>query len=80
MGGAAPVVARPTKEELREAENRLLDADEFDADAFMKTKLANSTEAELKSLQSSLKGSKDDVAVDLQRTVFKKYVTLLLQL
>ena len=70
--GVAPIVARPTKEELREAENRLLDSDAFDADAFMKAKLANSTEAELKSLQSSLQGSKDDVAVDLQRTVFKK--------
>ena len=69
-------MARPTKEELRETENRLLDSDAFDADAFMKAKLANSTEAELKSLQSSLQGSKDDVAVDLQRTVFKKYVSL----
>ncbi|VDB87561.1 unnamed protein product [Peniophora sp. CBMAI 1063] len=75
---AAPVVARPTKEELREAENKLLDSDEFDADAFMKAKLANSTEAELKSLQSSLQGSKDDVAVDLQRTVFKNYAEFVL--
>ena len=42
--------------------------------AVLKTKLANSTEAELKSLQSSLQSLKDGVALDLQRNVFKKYV------
>lgn len=40
----------------------------------LKTKLANSTEAELKSLQSSLHSLKDGVAQDLQRNVFKKCV------
>ena len=40
----------------------------------LKLKLANSTEAELRSLQSSLQNSKDEVAADLQRNVFKKYV------
>ena len=35
--------------------------------------MANSTEAELKSLQSSLHTAKEDTAADLQRTVFKKY-------
>lgn len=40
----------------------------------LKLKLANSTEAELRSLQSSLQNSKDEVAGDLQRNVFKKYV------
>ena len=39
----------------------------------LKLKLANSTEAELKSLQSSLHIAKEDTAADLQRTVFKKY-------
>src|SRR5690349_8998333 len=39
----------------------------------IKLKLANSTEAELKSLQSSLHVAKDDTASDLQRSVFKKY-------
>lgn len=39
----------------------------------LKVKLANSTEAELRSLQSSLQNSKDEVAADLQRNVFKKY-------
>lgn len=38
----------------------------------LKAKLANSTEAELKSLQSSLHSLKDDTAVELQRNVFKK--------
>lgn len=38
----------------------------------LKLKMANSTEAELRSLQSSLQASKDDVSRDLQRNVFKK--------
>jgi len=38
----------------------------------LRLKLANSTEAELRSLQSSLQISKDEVAADLQRNVFKK--------
>jgi hypothetical protein len=40
--------------------------------ADLKVKLANSTESEIKSLQSSLRASKDDVASDLRRNVFKK--------
>jgi len=40
----------------------------------LKLKLANSTEAELKSLQSSLRSSAQDTASELQRSVFKKYV------
>jgi hypothetical protein len=39
----------------------------------LKLKLANSTEAELKSLRSSLQNAIDDTASDLQRSVFKKY-------
>jgi hypothetical protein len=42
----------------------------------LKAKLANSTEAELKSLQSSLRQSKEDTTADLQKNVFKKYVHL----
>ena len=38
----------------------------------LKLKMANSTEAELRLLQSSLQSSKDDVSKDLQRNVFKK--------
>ncbi|KAI0714572.1 hypothetical protein C8Q76DRAFT_727239 [Earliella scabrosa] len=60
------------------AELRLLDKDEFDPDAYIKLKLANSTESELRSLQSSLQGQKDGVAVDLQRNVFKNYAEFML--
>lgn len=38
--------------------------------------MANSTEAEVKTLQSSLRGAKEDLAMDLQKSVFKKYVYL----
>ncbi|KAJ7361385.1 nuclear mRNA splicing protein [Mycena albidolilacea] len=54
-------------------DKKLLDKDDFDPDSFLKTKLANSTESELKSLQSSLRNAKDDTASDLQRNVFKNY-------
>lgn len=40
--------------------------------------MANATEAELKSMQSSLQASKDGVAQDLQRNVFKKCVFIAL--
>ncbi|KAF8641237.1 hypothetical protein AX17_000871 [Amanita inopinata Kibby_2008] len=59
-------------------DKRLLDAEDFDPDAFLKLKLANSTEAELKSLQSSLHAVKEDTASDLQRTVFKNYAEFVL--
>ncbi|EGO31220.1 hypothetical protein SERLADRAFT_432868 [Serpula lacrymans var. lacrymans S7.9] len=65
-------------EDPRINDNKLLDQDNFDPDAFLKVKLANSTEAELKSLQSSLRASKDDTAVDLQRNVFKNYAEFVL--
>lgn len=40
----------------------------------IKLKLSNSTESELLSLQSQLRDAKADVAAELQRNVFKKYV------
>ncbi|THH02363.1 hypothetical protein EW026_g529 [Hermanssonia centrifuga] len=61
------------KEDSKEIELKMLDKDDFDPDAFLKLKMANSTEAELRSLQSSLRSSKDEVALDLQRNVFKNY-------
>ncbi|GBE77202.1 Exocyst complex component EXO84 [Sparassis crispa] len=67
------VSATTPAEDSRVVELRLLDNDEFDADAFLKLKLANSTEAELKTLQSSLQSQKQAVAVDLQHDVFKNY-------
>jgi hypothetical protein len=54
-------------------DKKTLSADDFDPDAFLKTKLANSTEAELRSLQSALHNAKNDTAAELQRSVFKKY-------
>jgi exocyst complex component 8 len=40
----------------------------------LRTKLANSTESEIRSLQSALRGSQDETASDLRRNVFKKSV------
>ncbi|KAI0054118.1 hypothetical protein FA95DRAFT_1476670, partial [Auriscalpium vulgare] len=68
----------PTREEFKVTEDKLLDADVFDPDAYLKVKLANSTEAELRNLQSSLQTSKDGVAADLQRNVFKNYAEFVL--
>ncbi|KAJ8701873.1 exocyst complex component exo84 [Pleurotus ostreatus] len=67
-------------DESRRADDleHMLDDDNFDPDAYLKAKLANSTEAELKSLQSSLRGAKDGVAFDLQRNVFKNYAEFVL--
>ncbi|KZT22685.1 hypothetical protein NEOLEDRAFT_638705 [Neolentinus lepideus HHB14362 ss-1] len=83
--GTRPLVEEPEemgREVLREdpkvAEMKLLDKDDFDPDAYLKVKLANSTEAELKSLQSSLRSAKDDVAADLQKNVFKNYAEFVL--
>ncbi|KAK7063929.1 exocyst complex component [Favolaschia claudopus] len=59
-------------------DKKLLDKDDFDPDSFLKIKLANSTESELKSLQSSLRNAKDDTASDLQRNVFKNYAEFVL--
>ncbi|KAF9453876.1 hypothetical protein P691DRAFT_718920 [Macrolepiota fuliginosa MF-IS2] len=59
-------------------DKKLLSSEDFDADAFIKRKLANSTEAELKSLQSALHDAKNDTASDLQRSVFKNYAEFVL--
>ncbi|KAG7452025.1 uncharacterized protein BT62DRAFT_1071208 [Guyanagaster necrorhizus] len=61
-----------------ENDKKLLDEDDFDPDAYLKLKLANSTEAEVKSLQSSLRGAKDDTATDLQKNVFQNYAEFVL--
>ncbi|KAJ7150404.1 exo84 subunit/exocyst complex component [Mycena filopes] len=54
-------------------DKKFLDKDDFDPDAYLKVKLANSTESELKTLQASLRNAKDDTDSDLQRNVFKNY-------
>ncbi|KAF5323438.1 hypothetical protein D9611_005568 [Ephemerocybe angulata] len=59
-------------------DKKTLSAEDFDPDAFLKTKLANSTEAELRSLQSALHNAKNDTAAELQRSVFKNYAEFVL--
>ncbi|KAI6031302.1 Cullin repeat-like-containing domain protein [Pisolithus microcarpus] len=65
------------KEDPRLADQRLLDTQNFDPDA-CKQNWPNSTEAELKSLQSSLRSAKDDTAIELQKNVFKNYAEFVL--
>ncbi|KAL1737980.1 hypothetical protein HDZ31DRAFT_51635 [Schizophyllum fasciatum] len=62
------------EKQAKEDDRKILDDDNFDADAYLKSKLANSTEAEIKSLQSSLRRAQGDMAVELQRNVFNKFV------
>ncbi|KAI5991344.1 hypothetical protein EDC04DRAFT_2812211 [Pisolithus marmoratus] len=75
------------KEDPHLADQKLLDKQNFDPDVckyskytiiHLKAKLANSTEAELKSLQSSLRSAKDDTVIELQKNVFKNYAEFVL--
>ncbi|KAF9566937.1 hypothetical protein CPC08DRAFT_719598 [Agrocybe pediades] len=59
-------------------DKKLLNADDFDPAAYLKLKLANSTEAELKSLQSSLRNAASETSAELQRSVFKNYAEFVL--
>ncbi|GLB43605.1 putative nuclear mrna splicing [Lyophyllum shimeji] len=59
-------------------DKKVLEDERFDPDAFLKLKLANSTEAELRSLQSSLRGVKEETNAELQRNVFKNYAEFVL--
>ncbi|KDR85544.1 hypothetical protein GALMADRAFT_234471 [Galerina marginata CBS 339.88] len=59
-------------------DKKLLNAEDFDPAAYLKLKLANSTEAELKSLQSSLRNAVSDTSSELQRSVFKNYAEFVL--
>ncbi|CAE6507232.1 unnamed protein product [Rhizoctonia solani] len=52
---------------------RDLEQEEFDPDAYLRSKLASSTEAELRAFQTSLQTTKDATALDLQKNVFKNY-------
>ncbi|KAF9532123.1 hypothetical protein CPB83DRAFT_58809 [Crepidotus variabilis] len=69
-----------TREEARAAvdDKKLLSAEDFDPAAFLKVKLASSTEAELKTLESSLRGAAQDTSSELQRSVFKNYAEFVL--
>ncbi|KAG6841742.1 hypothetical protein C0991_007628 [Blastosporella zonata] len=59
-------------------DKRILEDERFDPDAFLKLKLANSTEYELRSLQSSLRGVKEETNSELQKNVFKNYAEFVL--
>ncbi|KAB5594569.1 Exocyst complex component EXO84 [Ceratobasidium theobromae] len=52
---------------------RDLEQEDFDPDAYLRSKLASSTEAELRAFQTSLQTTKDATALDLQKNVFKNY-------
>ncbi|KLO20158.1 hypothetical protein SCHPADRAFT_816745 [Schizopora paradoxa] len=65
--------AEEVKEEVRRADLTAMENEEFDPDSFLRSKMASSTEAEIRSLQSSLQGLKDETRTDLQRTVFQNY-------
>ncbi|KAF8600918.1 hypothetical protein BDV93DRAFT_446726 [Ceratobasidium sp. AG-I] len=52
---------------------RDLEQEEFDPEAYLRSKLATSTEAELRTFQTSLQTTKDATALDLQKNVFKNY-------
>ncbi|KAG9046017.1 exocyst complex component exo84 [Tulasnella sp. UAMH 9824] len=56
----------------------LLSADDFDPDAFLKIKLAHSTEDEIQSLQYSLAATRDATASDLKRSVYEHYADFVL--
>ncbi|KAF9486401.1 hypothetical protein BDN70DRAFT_869926 [Pholiota conissans] len=89
-GERAAIAGREGEEDLRDRtsarddakaatdDRKLLSADDFDPAAYLKLKLANSTEAELKLLQSSLRNAIDDTSSELQRSVFKNYAEFVL--
>ncbi|KAG8923451.1 exocyst complex component exo84 [Tulasnella sp. 418] len=63
---------RQDEEDAVELDLEMLAKPDFDPDGYLKLKLANSSEAELKSLRSSLETAKANTATDLQKNVFKK--------
>lgn len=66
------------REDPRAVDVDILQQDNFDPDAYLRLKLNNSTEAELKTLQSSLVASKNATAADLQYNIFKNYEEFIL--
>ncbi|KAH8119727.1 hypothetical protein DFH11DRAFT_1556163 [Phellopilus nigrolimitatus] len=69
---------REARAYVREADLKALERESFDPDGFLKEKMANSTEAELTALQSSLQLYRNDTNADLQRNVFKNYAEFML--
>ncbi|KAG9081273.1 exocyst complex component exo84 [Ceratobasidium sp. 370] len=67
-GGATGEEARVDVLDVRD-----LEQEDFDPDAYLRSKLGSSTEAELRNFQTSLQTTKDATALDLQKNVFKNY-------
>ncbi|KAG8947884.1 exocyst complex component exo84 [Tulasnella sp. 424] len=55
-----------------------LSSEDFDPDAFLKIKLAHSTEDEIQSLQSSLAATREATASDLKQSVYQHYADFVL--
>ncbi|KAG8827942.1 exocyst complex component exo84 [Serendipita sp. 401] len=66
------------REDPRAVDVDILQQDDFDPDAYLRLKLSNSTEAELKALQASLIASKSATSADLQYSIFKNYEEFIL--
>ncbi|KZS93050.1 hypothetical protein SISNIDRAFT_550064 [Sistotremastrum niveocremeum HHB9708] len=76
--GQRALTESPTPEDPYVIDTEMLQREDFDPEAYLKVKLSNSTEAELRSLQSSLESRKAATASDLQRSVFKNYAEFVL--
>ncbi|KIJ39437.1 hypothetical protein M422DRAFT_781017 [Sphaerobolus stellatus SS14] len=57
----------------RGIDTKAMEQEKFDPEAYLKLMLANSTEAELKSLRSSLMAAKEATQTDLKKSVFNNY-------
>ncbi|KAG9100956.1 exocyst complex component exo84 [Ceratobasidium sp. UAMH 11750] len=68
VGGAMGEEARVDVLDVRD-----LEQEDFDPDAYLRSKLGSSTEAELRNFHTSLQTTKDATALDLQKNVFKNY-------
>lgn len=68
----------PAAEVRGPSDVEFLSADDFDPDAFLKIKLAHSTEDEIQSLQSSLAATREATASDLKQSVYEHYADFVL--
>ncbi|KAF8514201.1 Cullin repeat-like-containing domain protein [Hysterangium stoloniferum] len=74
IGETNPLIPNQTiRQDPKGIDLKPMEQDNFDPEAYLKAKLTNSTEGELASLQSLLKQSKEDTAMDLKKNVFNNY-------
>ncbi|KAG9032178.1 exocyst complex component exo84 [Tulasnella sp. JGI-2019a] len=66
------------REDPKDLDMDLLAKDNFNPEVYLKTKMAHSTEEEIRHLQESLTASRAATAADLQRNVFKNYAEFVL--